>query len=237
MPVQAAQCTFIAEAEFFISAFAVQEARFGVSADVDFLIAESQNHVVSAILDAEADLGSSLAAYIGLPASVEMLMEMDGASSSEPFPSYIAQPDDTAAAANFLAEVEGNPHDSLVFAYMQDAGSARPARLLQQAVEGQPASSERLFWFVALDNAYTLYAGYGETEVAATADATFLLKKKSEGVTTTVATMVFQAGEETPVITITDSVLSVGDRLSFHAPASQDDTLADMLVAFVLLFA
>lgn len=165
-----------------------------------------------------------------------MLMLTDGAGALDFYPGYMAQPDDNAASVELLAEVEGNPHNSIVFAYLQDVGSARPARLLQQSVESKPDAAERIFWFVALDSAYTIYAGYGEAETAATLDAIFLLKKKSEGITTTVATMTFLAGELTPVIEIRDSTVEVGDRLSFHAPALQDATLAKLLVAFVLIF-
>lgn len=215
---------------------ATQTARVGVTADAEFLAAASQTRAASAILEVEPDLGS-LPAYHAHPASSDLLMETDGAGTDQTFPGYMAQPDDPTAFVDLLGEVEGNPHNSIVFAYLQDAGSARPARLLQQPIDGKPGAAERLFWFVALDAAYTIYAGYGETDVPATSSATFLLKRKREGVTTTVATMVFAAGETAPVITITDSAVEVGDRLSFHAPTVQDASLADMLVAFVLAFA
>lgn len=209
-------------------------ARWGISVDIDLLNASTQKRAASTMLDLEPDI--LLDARIGLVAAANLLMQMETADSSAAYPGFFVQPDDPRVFVDLLAEVEGNPHNSIVFAYLQDAGSSRPARLLQQSIEGKPGSSERIFWFVALDNAYTIYAGYGETDTPATADATFLLKKKSEGVTTTVATMKFKAGETAPVITIMDSVVEVGDRLSFHAPALQDASLANMLVAFVLIF-
>lgn len=213
-----------------------QTSRVGLTFEVELLATASQDHAASAILDCEPEIEAH--AYRGKSASADMFMETDGAPSDAAFPGYMAWADDEATdEVDLFFEMGGSLNGSMVFSYVLDTGSEQVARLLQQNIEGQPTPSERLFWFAALDADYTIYSAYGEAETPATADAVFLLKRKREGVTTTVATMTFIAGQDLPEIVVIDSSVAVGDRLSFHAPALQDDTLSDLLVAFVLIFA
>lgn len=99
--------------------------------------------------------------------------------------------------------------------------------------QGTPSESAELV--VALPRACELVAGAPNSvaiaEVAATASAEFDLQRNGSSI----GTVTFAAAATTGSISVASTTsFSAGDRISLTAPSSQDDTLADVGITFVL---
>lgn len=92
-------------------------------------------------------------------------------------------------------------------------------------VAGKPVVDEVLLLYVPSRD-ITLDAAlcYGKSLGSATASTVFTLKKNG----TQVGTFTFAISGTTATISISDTSVAAGDLLTFHAPSSQDATLADI---------
>jgi hypothetical protein len=100
------------------------------------------------------------------------------------------------------------------------------------SADGKPASSSTVMMFVAPRN-FTIPQNFtgsvAKADVAATADATFIIKKNG----TNVATFTFGAGNSTATFSTQSSVsVNAGDVITVTAPSSQDATLFDVAFSF-----
>ncbi len=203
-------------------------ARWGISGRAELINNSSQKYAT--FVDIFSQTASvECNSYLGVSSSSVLLAEIDG--NSTVYPGYISWDEDTEEM-EFLGEVDGN-HGSFVYAYEHDFGRDINTRLLQQSVEGKPNPGEILFRFIA-DSQYRIAESQckGETDIPATTDAIFLLKNNGS----TIGTATFLAGESLPSFDIIETSVMIGDLITFHAPSIQDDTIANLIVCFVLIF-
>lgn len=128
------------------------------------------------------------------------------------------------------------PTDGSGLVYDGTTGTWVPADTtfrLYGSVDGKPDAGQELF-DIEMNGDEVFAAGFpknlGSCDIAAVADATFLIKKNGA----TVGNMKILAGTTVAVWTLASGLTFVqGDRLSFYAPAVQDGTLSGPRYTFI----
>ena len=114
-----------------------------------------------------------------------------------------------------------------IIIFKPSGATGTPAYGLSSYCAGKPGASEAVGGGIA-PYAFTLVEANCSSYalVAATGTTTFLIKKNG----TQVGTIVYSASGTTGTVDITTAGVSLGDRLTVHAPVTPDATLADIMV-------
>lgn len=102
----------------------------------------------------------------------------------------------------------------------------------QGFVDGKPDANMDIFKLATKDGyaiPENLAGSLFQSKVAATADATFILRKSGVGI----GTILFAAASLTGAATVPATTFAEGDTFEFLAPAGQDATLADVSFLFL----